>query len=232
MKNVLLAFLVFFIFTLGVQSQEGFKGRPITSNVWMETGYTLNSGEFMIGLGPIAYGITDNVQLETNLLLFILQIYNASAKVSIIKEKESALAVGATYLHFDMKSLFDMGDDNISFDAIQPFVTYSTNISESLILHLGGTYSYFTGDTDIEDVETSSNVTGTTVSAGLEYSISNKTKFVGDLAYDITFKGIRPGAAVLFGWETFRLKLGLGYYALDKTSYVLPVIDLWWRFEV
>jgi len=231
MKKLFIGFLALFILATGAQAKEGFKDRPITSNVWMQTGYTLNSGEFKIGLGPIAYGITDNVQLETNLLLFILQIYNASAKVSILKDKENALAVGATYMHFNMNSLLG-GDNKLSFDAIQPFVTYTMCVNEKFNAHIGGTYSYFASDTDIEDVETSSNITGTTVSAGLEYSLSNKTKLVGDLAYDVTFSGLRPGAAVLFGWETFRLKLGLGYYSLEKDSYILPVIDLWWRFEL
>ncbi|ROL61108.1 hypothetical protein D9V86_07480 [Bacteroidetes/Chlorobi group bacterium ChocPot_Mid] len=232
MKKLLLGLIAICLLTVNLNSQEGFKGRPITSNVWMQSGYTLHGGEIMIGLGPIAFGVTENVQLETNLLLFFLQFYNASAKVSIFKEKENALAVGATYLHFDLGSLIDLGDNNLTFDAIQPFITYTTSINDKFKVHAGATYSYFSGDAEIEDAKASSNVTGTSVSAGLEYSISNKTKILGDCAYDITFKGIRPGAAVLFGWETFRLKLGLGYYSMDKDDFVLPVIDLWWRFSL
>ncbi len=41
--------------------QEGFAGRPITTNLGMPTGNTLHAGEFTIGIGPVEYGVTENV---------------------------------------------------------------------------------------------------------------------------------------------------------------------------
>ncbi len=46
--NITIGFLLL-VFTSSAFSQEGFEGRPITDNVWMPTGYTLNKGEFKIG---------------------------------------------------------------------------------------------------------------------------------------------------------------------------------------
>ncbi len=83
---------------------------------------------------------------------------------------------------------------------------------------------------DAEQLNASAS--GTSVSAGLEHSVSNKTKFVGDLGYDIEFEGIRVGGGALWGWDSFRLKLGVQYFApKGYKGLVLPYIGLWWRFD-
>ncbi len=99
-------------------------------------------------------------------------------------------------------------------------------------MHLQAQYSYFSGESDIEDAEAKSTSAGTSVSAGLEYSFSQKTKFLAEGGYDVTFEGFRLGGGVLFGWEKFRLKLGVGYYNPEGVNegFTLPVIGLWWRF--
>jgi len=69
--------------------------------------------------------------------------------------------------------------------------------------------------------------------AGIEYSISHKTRLLAETGYDLTYRGMRLGGAVLFGWENFRLKLGVSYFAPENSnqSYTLPIIGLWWRFK-
>lgn len=99
-------------------------------------------------------------------------------------------------------------------------------------MHLGGQYSYFSGEEDIDDAVAAITSSGTSVYLGVEYSFSNKTKFLAETGYDLTFKGFRFGGAVLWGWKKFRLKLGVNYFNPEGTNgYILPVISLWWRFE-
>jgi hypothetical protein len=228
MKKLFVTGLVLLVFGSSALAEEGFEGRPITNNVWQPTGYTLNKQEFMIGLGSIGFGITDNVQVGTNVLLFLFQYYNANAKISLIKTPTHALATGISVGRFDL----DVIDVEASFTALSPYLAYTHNVGGNTNLHLGGQYSYFSSDSDIEDADAEETSEGTSVFGGLEYSLSHKTKFLGEGGYDITFEGFRVGGAVLFGWEKFRLKLGVSYYNPEGVDdgFTLPVIGLWWRF--
>jgi hypothetical protein len=100
-------------------------------------------------------------------------------------------------------------------------------------LHFSANYTNFSGSSNINDAENlNTSISGTSIAAGVEHSLSNKTKFLGDVGYDLEFKGVRVGGGVLFGWETFRLKLGIQYFAPKGYSgYVFPYVGLWWRFN-
>lgn len=209
--------------------ETGFAGRPITSNLSMPTGNTLHGGEFSVGIGPVEYGLTDNLQIGTNLLLFIFQIYNAEAKFSIIDTEQEALAFGIGVAHFNL-GIF--GAD-VSFTSISPFVSYSMPIAAATRLHLSANYTEFSSTASVGDAEDlSAGISGTSIAAGVEHSLSNKTKILGELGYDVEFEGLRLGGGVLFGWDTFRLKLGLQHFSPKGfKGYVFPYVGLWWRFR-
>ena len=90
---------------------------------------------------------------------------------------------------------------------------------------------------DLEYFEINGLVSGTDIMAGLDYNLSHKTKLLAETGYDMSYKGFRAATAVLFGWETFRLKLGVSYFKPDNTltgnkiSYTFPVLGFWWRFN-
>ncbi|MFX0198189.1 MAG: hypothetical protein ACFFCW_18890 [Candidatus Hodarchaeota archaeon] len=137
-------------------------------------------------------------------------------------------AAGIDFAYFNLK-VFEANSNFISFS---PYVAISPKISEKTTLHLGGRYSVFSGDDDIEDAEASSTSKGTSFSVGFEYSLSRKTKFLTEGGYDFTFRGFRLGGAVLFGWEKFRVKLGVTYFDPENMSgFAFPVIGLWRRFN-
>jgi hypothetical protein len=209
--------------------EEGFAGRPITSNLSMPTGNTLHAGEFSVGIGPVEYGITENIQIGTNLLLFIFQYYNADLKVSLIDTEQQALALGLGVGYFNL-SVFN---SDVNFTTISPYVAYTFPLSPKTRMHLAANYSHFESEANIDDAaDLNASVSGTSVAAGVEHSLSNKTKFLADLGYDIELEGLRLGGGVLWGWETFRLKLGLQYFAPKGYSgYVFPYVGLWWRFR-
>lgn len=232
MKLFTMFVLALAFMALPLQAQEdGFAGRPITSNLSMPTGNTLHAGEFTIGIGPVEYGITEHVQIGTNLLLFILQYYNADLKVSLINTEQQAFAVGLGVGYFDL-GVFGT-DADVTFTSFSPYAVYTMPVGPKSRLHLSANYTNFSSSGDIGDAEElNTSISGTSVAAGLEHSLSNKTKFIGDLGYDLEFKGVRVGAGVLWGWETFRLKLGLQYFApKDYDGYVFPYVGLWWRFR-
>ncbi|MCU0612986.1 MAG: hypothetical protein MUE60_14515 [Candidatus Eisenbacteria bacterium] len=229
----MMAVLLLVAMSVPAWAENGFEGRPITNNLFVPTGYTLHRGEFAIGIGPVAFGISENLQLETNILLWLFQVYNAGAKISLVKNDDNAFAVGAGVARLDL-DLADGDDDDgsIEFTAVSPFASLSHRISPSTLLHAGARYSYFSSeeDNDIEDVDATATAEGTSVFGGIEYSMSNRTKFVADGGYDIDFEGTRFGGGVIFGWTTFRLKLGVSYFTAGD-GFVFPNIGLWWRFK-
>lgn len=228
MKRLLYLAIGFTLIVSSAFAEEGFKGRPITNNIWMATGYTLNKGEFIVGLGPIEFGITDHVQVGTNILLYLFQYYNANAQISWLKSPTRAFASGISFGHFNL----DVLSVETSFTSLSPYLAFTRSVGANTNLHLQAQYSYFSAESDIEDAKAKSTSTGSSVYAGLEYSLSHKTKFLGEGSYDMTFEGFRVGGGVLFGWEKFRLKLGVSYYHPEGVDggFTLPIIGLWWRF--
>ncbi len=230
MKKIMILLLLI-LFITHLHAEVGFKGRPIITNIGMQTGYTLNKSEFIIGIGSIGFGITDNIQLGTNILWFMLQAYNANLKISLLKTERSAFAAGISYYSFN----WTIFDSETSVNSFTPFATYSVSVGEDTKLHLGAQYSFFTTENDdleVEDAEIEQTSQGTSIFTGIEYSMSHKTKFLAEAGYDVTFEGLRIGGAVLFGWTTFRLKLGVNYFSpKGGDSFTWPIIGLWWRFK-
>lgn len=211
-------------------AETGFAGRPITTNAFTETGYTLHRDEFAIGIGRIEYGFTENFQLGTNLLLWAFQIYNADLKIAFTKNDRRALAAGFAIYSLSLKD--ENTDAEGDYLAMGPYLAGSWRLTDNTIMHAYGRYAHLEAEEsdDVDDPEADELTSGTGVYLGVEHSRSNRTKFVADFGYDATFKGLRGGGAVLFGWSTFRLKLGLSYFGAGD-GFFLPIIGLWWRFK-
>ncbi|MCP5053285.1 MAG: hypothetical protein GY940_39330 [bacterium] len=230
MKKTLISITLLLVFGFGAYAEKGFKGRDVINNVKMPTGHTVNKGEFIIGLGSIAFGVTDNVQVGTNIILYLAQDYNVNAKVNFIKTPSLAFAAGVKVHSFDLD--VDDSESEAGFTSVSPYASLSTRVGTNTALHFGGQYSFFSGIAEIEDAVAIATSTGSSVSMGLEYSFSNKTKFLAETGYDFTFDGPRLGGAVLWGWSNFRLTLGINYFnPKESGSFIYPVFSLWWRFN-
>ncbi len=233
-KSIFLSLLTLMLCSFSfAQETEGFEGRPITENISMQTGYTLNEGEFEIGIGPMAIGITDQVQIETNIFLFIFQVYNAKVKVTAVETDEMSFSAGLDYTRLDLEKI--TGGTKIGITMYSPYLVLSKKVGSKTTFHLSGKYSF--ANVDLEYFESNGMASGTDIMAGLDYNLSHKTKLLAETGYDMSYKGFRVAGAVLFGWENFRLKLGVSYFKPDNTltgndiSYTAPVVGFWWRFN-
>ena len=231
MKKLLIVVFLFVFFASTAFAELGFRGRPITNNLMMPTGYTLHQNEFIVGIGSIGYGITDNIQVGTNILLFLFQVYNVNLKASLIKSEKMAFAAGIELAKFNL-DVFSDDEDDADFTTISPFVVFSTKMGEKTTLHIAGQYTSWSGDYETDEVDVSATTSGTRVYGGVDHNLSVKTKFLAEAGYDIEFEGFFAGGGVLFGWEKFRLKLGVTYYSPEGSDgFTLPNIGIWWRFK-
>jgi hypothetical protein len=228
MKKMLITIFIFITISVSTSAEEGFNKRPIINNLNMPTGFTLNKGEFTVGIGTLGYGISDRIQISTNILLYLFQVYNGDLKIQVINSGSFSLAAGLDMNYINLKVY---GEDT-GFTAFSPYIALSPKLSDKTTLHFSGRYSFFHGDTDITDADVEAVSIGTSFSTGIEHSLSPKTKFLTEAGYDATFKGFRMGGAVLFGGKKFRLKLGINYFKPKGTGgFTIPVIGLWWRFN-
>jgi len=206
---------------------RGFNTRPITNNVTMHTGSTLNKGEFTIGLGSVGMGISDKVQVGTNVLLYLFQVYNFNTKIAIMRTEKMSIAAGLNLDHFNLK-VFGVEE---GFTSYSPYIAISPRFSDKFRMHFGSRFAFFSGNKDIQDSEVTSTAKGTSIFMGFEFSLSNISKFLAEGGYDTTFNGPRLSGALLFGWRKFRLKLGAQYFRpKDFKGFTIPVIGIWWRF--
>ena len=228
MKILVILFGIFLNFTSFIFAQNNFDNRPIVNNIRMSTGFTLNKGETILGIGPIAHGVSDNVQIGSNVLLLLFSAYNVNAKVSLFKEPGYCLAIGGNLEQFYLK----VDDKYEPFISVSPFISFTSIINSTTEFHLSGVVSHINSDVSIEKAEANYLSQGTSVYAGLSHHFSDRSKFLVESGYDATFKGFRLAGAALLGWQTFRLKLGLGYFDPKgiNRGYLLPVIGFWWRF--
>ena len=213
-----------------IDSRRGFKDRNILNVMGMPTAYALKKNEFIIGLGSVYYGISDHLQVGTNLLLFLLQDRNVQIKTNLYTTSKYAFATGLSFDHFALK----MFENDVNYSFLSPYGTLSLSTSEKFNLHFSGQYSMYwnSEEADIKYAEPNWFARGSNTSIGMEISVSHRTKFVGEFAYDFTYEGTRVGGAILWGWEKLRLKVGLNSYSYKNVdSIIVPSFNIWWRFD-
>ena len=57
MKKIHLLCLIYLSTVLPNFAQSSFSSKPIVNNIGMPTAHTLNEGETILGIGPIAHGV-------------------------------------------------------------------------------------------------------------------------------------------------------------------------------
>ena len=149
---------------------------------------------------------------------------------NLYKTSKNSIAAGLRYDYFAMETY----GSNVNYTFLSTYGAISHSIREKTKLHLSGQYSMYwnNNEADIRDAEPSWISQGSYTALGMDINVTNRTKFVGELAYDFTYEGTRAGCAVLWGWEKFRLKFGINSYTYDSNyNFILPAFNIWWRFD-
>ena len=198
----------------------GFKGRPLTTIHFMQTGYTLNKGEFIYGIGLIEYGFTDRLQVGTDILLtFIGTYYNVITKINLNESRNMAFSTSLGVIYAGKDDYF----------IVTPILSYSRIISTKLNLHFAGQFRIVSNE--IENRSDSIYNFMPYFITGIDFKISNITKLLSETGFDIANNGYYICGGLLFGWENFRLKLGYGYFHPTPVYMGTYPYGLWFRFR-
>jgi hypothetical protein len=202
-----------------------FEGRPLVENAFTPTGYTFNGGEVSLGVGPLGVGLHDHVHMETNLFLWALQVYNGQLKVALLKRDGGALALGIAARHAAHLN----EDDDTTSRWVRPYLSVSCRIGARTLLH-GGAHLVFSDSGNASERAQPVERIERGLFGGIQFGPSTRTKLLADIGHDPNLGGVRVGGAALFGWETFRLKLGLSYL-VGEEELMVPIIGVRWRFQ-
>lgn len=76
--------------------------KPITyiGYSYGQTAATLDRGEFLLGLGPFAYGITDNLQIDTAPILYLVGVGSVGAKYNFLNIEDMNFSIYGQSIKF------------------------------------------------------------------------------------------------------------------------------------
>lgn len=186
--------------------------------------FTLRAGQLVYG-SYVAFGVTDFLQVGTNLYRDFQKVYNADAKVSIYRDPTWA---GALTLGFESFSLRDVDSSNPDLDVTtwRPGAVAGVSLSSAVAWYFGGTLRFSDVSFDEGSIQTSSSLRGATVGSDLSWKYGSSTDRGSNaltlgVSYDATYELFGIGAS--HHWPGFQL--GVHVYPNADSDRYLPIIS-------
>jgi len=200
----------------------------------MPTAYTTNQGEWQLGIGPVTFGVTDHIEIGTDLGHLLFGGFMAGAKINLMKETHKvpfALGVSAGYLSEVFGEAFER-------DSLNQFVSAGLTVSRWLAnpdtttksrvgLHLNGDYNYQLGSTDTSS--TPFGLGAFNIGLGFDVFITTHTRIIVEGLTNLENFKPRALVGVHWAWQNFNLKLGVGGPGTAEIP-IYPTLGLYWRF--
>ncbi|MEK6580742.1 MAG: hypothetical protein AABZ55_16070 [Bdellovibrionota bacterium] len=186
--------------------------------------YTMRAGRLVIG-SDAAFGLTDFIQISSNVILDIYQTYNAQVKLSLLDYPEFALALTGGWVSFNY-STYSLSNPNIQVTSWLPGFVSAVSIHPSLAAFFGGNLSISKSTLTTQTIETSGYIRGASGEVDLSWAYNPHKKSLGNVlstgvTYDFSYQIY--GVGVSHYWRGFHL--GIHYYPNAKTYRVLPIIS-------
>lgn len=194
--------------------------------------FTLPAGKFFIG-SSAGIGITDFLQIETNVIADIYEIYNARAKLSLLDFPGFAFGV---YLGYQNVNLHDLANSNPSlrFNSWMPGGTLGIEILPNVAWFIGGNLFYTSTDLpSASTIQSSGFLQGSQIETDLSWAYNPHQNRIGNVlsagfTYNTTFEFY--GVGVSHHWRGFQL--GIHYYPNASNLRVLPIASVGATFEI
>lgn len=186
--------------------------------------YTLPAGRLVLGT-EMAFGVTDFLQVSTNLLRDFYKIVNVGGRLSVIDFPTFALAFTYSFEHYNLHDVHS-SNPNTTITSHQPGVVTSFGLLDDLALFVGGNLNMTNYVVNTSGLQTSGYVRGATIGSDLSWAYSHTKRKFGNVlspgwTYDVTYK--LYGIGLSHHWPGFRL--GVHYYPNAKENKMLPLIS-------
>lgn len=225
--RVLKAALIFFAFGLGHAKADG----VFSYSHMQPSPFTLSAGQLVYGT-HLAYGITDFLQVSTDVVRDIFKFFNASAKVSLLDFPEFALSPTFGFETYNLRDIQDSNPD-LRVTSWQPGLVAAVSlIPDTVAVITGGRLNFTNQRLVTGGIEKSGFLRGASFGADLSFLYNppqaekkggpkrGGNAFSSGFTYDVNYKLF--GFGISHHWPGFQL--GIHYYpAADKQS-LLPII--------
>lgn len=201
-----------------------------------ETAYTIQAKTIQVGLGPVAYGVTDFLQVGTNIISPAFGAAIANAKLNIIDSENFGVGIGFEYSHlfnsFGFPESLGFRTTREGINVYLPSGTVSTKLSDEVYLHTGLKYIY-SPDAERDDyIQKRSILKNSNVFSDFEVRFSDRKALLFGPAYAYRLKAIGGGLSYRISGKDLGYSIQLGASALvdkDKKWIIDPVIRFVWR---
>lgn len=247
MKKTLLVLLALVFASVCVFADFRQDEKPVIM-MHADTAYTLSQNEWAIDLiGPVTYGITDNLQVGTNFWVWFGQIPNVYAKWNLLTEDEAlpALSLGGLFGMISGSGTEAGQEYKVTMMLYNVSAYVTKRLSEQF--YVNGSYSYNSVNITMEGPGESwtlsdilNDALGVSDSTGMHiaslggiYELSTAARLmIEGIGYfyqtNSTFV-ISPGIEWAMG-DTFRLKIAVTAW-LGAAPFYVPYINLKWRIK-
>lgn len=220
-------FTVILFFLLFIHSQSFAKTveNPIFGSTHLlPSPYTLPAGKVILG-STSALGITDFLQVETNLISDFYQIYNGRARLSLLDYPQFAAGIYLGYQYVNLKKLSNSNPD-IQLNSWLPGAVIGIELIPQLALFLGGNLDFSSPKNSVTGVTRSGFLQGTQLESDISWAYNPHKKDIGNtlsagITYNLTYSIY--GVGISHHWKGFHL--GAHYYPNATTLKVLPLIS-------
>ncbi len=216
----IILFLCFLITTVS----EAAENKLFSFTHMLPSPFTLPAGRLVYGT-ELAFGVTDFLQVGTNILRDFFKFYNANAKVSLIDYPNFAFALTGGWESYNYKNI-SATNPSIQITSWMPGAVVSFALAPPLALFVGGNAVFSKTTLVTSGIETSGFIRGANFETDLSWSYNpQKKKRVGNVlssgvSYDFTYK--LYGLGISHHWPGFHF--GVHYYP-QATKYPLqPII--------
>jgi hypothetical protein len=186
--------------------------------------YTVSQGRLILGT-DVAFGVTDFLQVGTNLIRNFYKAYNANARLSLIDFPEFALSLTYGFEHVNLRRV-DNRNPDVSIRSHQPGVVTAYGLAQDLALFIGANLNYRSFQIRSGEVPVSSGfLRGAQVGSDLAWNYSRTARKFGNVisvgsTYDLSYSLI--GLGISHHWPGFRI--GIHYYPNATENRLLPLI--------
>ena len=185
--------------------------------------FTLPQGRLAVGTS-IAFGITDFLQIGTDVLRDFYKFYNANGKLAILDYEEFAAALTLGYEAFSLRDI-DSANPNVTVQSWNPGFVAAYEFLPGFSHAFGGNLYLTKTEVDIPGLRTSGFARGFVIENDLSWAYNPKKRSIGNvlsagLTYDFTYK--LYGIGISHHWPGFHA--GIHYYPTATKYRVQPIL--------
>lgn len=193
--------------------------------------FTLSSGKFVFG-STAAVGVTDFMEIQTDVIADLYQIYNARVKLGLLDFP--GLAAGL-YVGFQSVNWNNISPSNpsITVNSWMPGGVIGIEVLPWVAVSFGGNLYYSSNDSSNAGIVTAGFLKGAQVESDISWAYHPKDDKMGNVvaggvSYNSTYDIL--GFGVSHHWRG--LQLGFHYYPNAGSLKVLPILQGGATFEL